>query len=131
LVDKESMRWDLPGIAPLRLLHYPAPVGHHMKHGLARSAVRAGAAGAHARWGLAGSAECHMPTHDHLALRPPEAIRPRALRLSDGRFPLRPHRAHRRAGPLCEGHYRALCLEVDLAAGRPGCAAGPRTWRAN
>ena len=111
---------------PLRVL-YPGAVYHVMNRGLARQPVfraaadrrafLAGVAESHALWGLEIYAYCLMDTHYHLVCGTPEATLPRVMRHLNGLYTQRFNRAHRRAGPLFRGRYRAMCLDAAAYLG--------------
>ena len=107
---------------PLRV-EYPGAVYHVMNRGLARQAIfRTPAdyelflqvlAETHTMWGVEVFAYCLMKNQYHLCLRTPTANVGRVMRHINGLYTQRFNRAHRRAGPLFRGRYKAIVVEVE------------------
>ncbi len=107
---------------PLRI-EYPGAVYHVMHRGLARQATfRTPAdyelflqvlAETHTLWGVEVFAYCLMKNQYHLCFRTPTANVGRVMRHINGLYTQRFNRAHRRAGSLFRGRYKAIVVEAE------------------
>ncbi len=64
-------------------------------------------------WNVRVAAFCLMPNHYHLLLQTPDGNLSRFMRHVDGVYTQRFNRAHRLAGSLFRGRYKAIVVEAD------------------